>query len=127
MRLVRRMARSKWSCRTQVILPVRLEVRRNPAALGLGPGERDYSMGVLDFTDNLHLLALKPGVKPVVWECDLNSSITDSHVELSIHQCIKPLFVCGVPYWLVKVLHNPRHNNLVQHVIQKVTENNEIK
>ncbi len=40
----------------------------------MDPGERDYSKGVLDFTDNLHLLALKPGVNPVVWECDLNSS-----------------------------------------------------
>jgi hypothetical protein len=39
----------------------------------LGPGERDYSKGVSDLTDNLHLLALKPGVKQVVWKCDLNS------------------------------------------------------
>jgi hypothetical protein len=25
----------------------------------------------------------------------------DSHVDLSIHWFIKPLFICGVPYWLV--------------------------
>ncbi len=43
-------------------------------SLVLGQGERDYSKGVLDLKDNLHLLVLKPGVKPVVWECDLNSS-----------------------------------------------------
>jgi len=45
-----------------------------PSCGVLGPGERDYSKGALDFTDNLHLLALKPGVKQVVWECDFNSS-----------------------------------------------------
>ncbi len=39
---------------------------------------------------------------------------TDSHVDLSIHQFIKPLFVAGLLYWLVEELHSPRQNDLVQ-------------
>jgi hypothetical protein len=41
-------------------------------------------MGVLDFTDNLHLLALKPGVKLVVWKCDLNSSSSSRRTVLNL-------------------------------------------
>ncbi len=86
---------------------------------------------------NIHLLSLKdeqysyPGCRfslrsrPWTTLCTVNTirvnmqsfcmpPSTDPHVDLSIHQFIKPLFIAGLLYWLVEEFHSPRQNDLVQ-------------
>ncbi len=66
----------------KLLLLLVLRMARSKAMAMLHTGKTACKTGVrgvwlfkggLDFTDNLYLLALKQGVKLVVWECDLNS------------------------------------------------------